>query len=252
MMQNHIVSTIEHRWFENAITILIAINFLTLSLGTEGYELAGVELIILGIFTAEMLLKMYGYGVRMWWKNGWNRFDAFVVVVGIILEVNVVELPEALGALRALRIVRLFGRIPSTRALIEAIGASARQLGGVALLSTLFLMLFTLMATMSFQSTLPEAFGSMQTSLTTLLAIATFNQLEVIGEAWEVSPVGTLLIFPGYVFAVPLMTLNLIIAVLSRAVSESGAQKSVTEEELMVQMQKLERMMKEFNSARRA
>ena len=220
-MKRRAQAFVENSRFENAITTLIVFNFFTLLAGTEGFDLGFVELSILFIFTSEMVLKMYGYGLSGWWRDGWNRFDAFVIVIGWLLEVDIFDLPEALGGLRALRLVRLFGRIESTRILIMAIVASARQLGGVALFSGLFLAIFTLMATMTFQKTMPEAFGDFGTSLTTLLSLAAFNNLETIGEAWEISKFGTLLVFPGYVVTVPLTALNLVIAVLSNAVQLS-------------------------------
>lgn len=231
-MRNRIKRLTQKSWFSNGITSLIIVNFFTLLAGTEGYNLGAIEIVILTIFTFEMLAKMFGYGLQVWSKDAWNWFDALVVGIGIFLQADLIPLPEALGGLRALRLVRLFGRIKSTKTLIQAIIASSHQLAGVGLFSGLFLLIFTLMATMTFQTTLPEWFGSFGTSLTTLLSLSIFSGVEVVGLSWEVSKFGTLLVFPGFFLTVPLTALNLVIAVLSNAVGMTeGQEEQLTREE---------------------
>ena len=54
--------------------------------------------------------------------------------------------------------------------------------------------------------------------------MAAFSNLHIIGESWAVSKFGTLLVFPGFIVAVPLTALNLVIAVLSKAMDSAGAE----------------------------
>lgn len=232
-MRLRITRFVESSAFENFITGLIVFNFFTIYASTEGYNMEAVETGILLLFTVEVFLKLYAWGFRQWSREGWNWFDAIIVTLGLLPLLGV-PLPKGFAAVRSLRLIRLLGRIPSTRALISAIIKSSGQLGGVVLLSGLFLMIFTLMATQTFQDELPELFANFGTSFTTLLGMAAFSGLTDIGQAWAVSKFGTLLVFPGFILTVPLTALNLVIAVLSKALDrvEEIDEEEVAEETL--------------------
>ena len=66
-------------------------------------------------FTLEMVLKLIGLGVRNYAKDGFNIFDAVVVIVSLIDWVitwtipaeNIGSAGEALNAFRALRLLRV-------------------------------------------------------------------------------------------------------------------------------------------------
>lgn len=67
--------------------------------------------VLLALFTIEMLLKMYGLGLRQYFMSIFNRFDCFVVCSGI-LEILLVEsgamTPLGISVLRCIRLLRLF------------------------------------------------------------------------------------------------------------------------------------------------
>lgn len=66
---------------------------------------------LLALFVAEMLLKMYALGLRQYFMSLFNRFDCFVVCSGI-LETILVELgtlsPLGISVLRCIRLLRIF------------------------------------------------------------------------------------------------------------------------------------------------
>lgn len=66
---------------------------------------------LLALFVAEMLLKMYALGLRQYFMSLFNRFDCFVVCAGI-LETILVELstlsPLGISVLRCIRLLRIF------------------------------------------------------------------------------------------------------------------------------------------------
>uniref|UniRef100_H2YSX6 Voltage-dependent L-type calcium channel subunit alpha n=1 Tax=Ciona savignyi TaxID=51511 RepID=H2YSX6_CIOSA len=72
------------------VIVLVFLN--TLSLATEHYQqpdwLTTVQdisnKVLLGIFTIEMLLKMYALGMQVYFVSLFNRFDCFVVCGGIV------------------------------------------------------------------------------------------------------------------------------------------------------------------------
>ncbi|XP_003498938.3 voltage-dependent L-type calcium channel subunit alpha-1S isoform X1 [Cricetulus griseus] len=67
--------------------------------------------VLLALFTIEMLMKMYGLGLRQYFMSIFNRFDCFVVCSGI-LEILLVEsgamTPLGISVLRCIRLLRLF------------------------------------------------------------------------------------------------------------------------------------------------
>lgn len=66
---------------------------------------------LLSCFAIEMLLKMYGLGLRQYFMSIFNRFDCFVVCSGV-LELLLVEsgamTPLGISVLRCIRLLRLF------------------------------------------------------------------------------------------------------------------------------------------------
>ena len=68
--------------------------------------------VLLGLFTAEMFLKMYALGLVTYFSSLFNRFDCFVVCGSIIeLILTSANVLEPLG-ISVLRCVRLLQRDP--------------------------------------------------------------------------------------------------------------------------------------------
>lgn len=67
--------------------------------------------VLLMLFTLEMLMKMYAFGLQIYFMALFNRFDCFVVCGGI-LEMLLVELevipPIGIAVLRCIRLLRIF------------------------------------------------------------------------------------------------------------------------------------------------
>lgn len=67
--------------------------------------------ILLLLFTLEMLMKMYAFGLQIYFMALFNRFDCFVVCGGI-LETLLVEMdvipPIGISVLRCIRLLRIF------------------------------------------------------------------------------------------------------------------------------------------------
>lgn len=77
---------------------------------------------LLALFTAEMLLKMYSLGLQAYFVSLFNRFDCFIVCGGI-LETILVETkimsPLGISVLRCVRLLRIF---KITRYFIASLG----------------------------------------------------------------------------------------------------------------------------------
>lgn len=67
--------------------------------------------VLLLLFTLEMLMKMYAFGLQIYFMALFNRFDCFVVCGGI-LEMMLVEMevipPIGIAVLRCIRLLRIF------------------------------------------------------------------------------------------------------------------------------------------------
>ena len=109
-------ATLESAIFQRAITVVIALNAVTLGLETSPaiMELAGglliaVDRICLAIFVIELITKLIVYRTRFH-RDPWNVFD--FIVVGIALLPSTGSL-SVLRALRILRVLRLVSAVPS-------------------------------------------------------------------------------------------------------------------------------------------
>lgn len=81
-------------------------------------------------FTLELIINMYAYWFKSFWKSNWSRFDFVVVSIGLLTMTDL-DLPGPLTLLRnmrAFRVFRLFKRIESLRKILEAL---ARAVPGV-------------------------------------------------------------------------------------------------------------------------
>jgi Ion transport protein len=115
------------------------------------------------IFTIEMVIKMYGLGIKRYVKDAFNVFDCFVVILSLVeLVINYTSDGSGGGAtsgFRAVRIFRIFRVLRVTRLLrslrfmkviIEVIKSTAEQFAYITILMFLFIFIFTLLGTQIF------------------------------------------------------------------------------------------------------
>lgn len=101
-----------NRWFELSIMLVILIN--SVLIGVETYTddatVKLVQLIILGIFTVEILIRFIAAdSIKSFFTDGWNIFDLTLVVIGYIPETLVPNAQMMMGmrVLRVFRVLRL-------------------------------------------------------------------------------------------------------------------------------------------------
>uniref|UniRef100_A0A672ZFL4 Voltage-dependent L-type calcium channel subunit alpha n=1 Tax=Sphaeramia orbicularis TaxID=375764 RepID=A0A672ZFL4_9TELE len=116
---------------------------------TEMQERANKILLLL--FTLEMLMKMYAFGLQIYFMALFNRFDCFVVCGGI-LETLLVELdlipPIGISVLRCIRLLRIFKMTRHWAALSDLVNSllnSMKAICSLLLLLFLFLIIFALL-----------------------------------------------------------------------------------------------------------
>nr|XP_005989524.1 PREDICTED: voltage-dependent L-type calcium channel subunit alpha-1C [Latimeria chalumnae] len=139
------------------VIFLVFLNTLTIS--SEHYSqpnwLTQVQdtanKVLLALFTAEMLLKMYSLGLQAYFVSLFNRFDCFIVCGGI-LETILVETkimsPLGISVLRCVRLLRIFKITRywnSLSNLVASLLNSVRSIASLLLLLFLFIIIFSLL-----------------------------------------------------------------------------------------------------------
>lgn len=115
---------VRHPTFEKAILALIVLSMVCLAVDTPRLDphgklsiaLVTMNYVFVVAFTAEMLLKMYAFGICKYFASGWNCLDS--TIVGISIASLFPSLPSNLSALRLLRVLRplrLLSRIPGMK-----------------------------------------------------------------------------------------------------------------------------------------
>ncbi|NWX23478.1 CAC1S protein, partial [Aegotheles bennettii] len=148
---------VKSKFFYWLVILLVALN--TLSIASEHHFqpdwLTRVQdnanRVLLALFVAEMLLKMYALGLRQYFMSLFNRFDCFVVCAGI-LETILVELgtlsPLGISVLRCIRLLRIFKITrywTSLSNLVASLLNSVRSIASLLLLLFLFIIVFALL-----------------------------------------------------------------------------------------------------------
>ena len=143
------------------------------------------------IFTLELVLKLIAFGSRFF-KDGWNRFDAFIVVgtgVGIILShYTSIDLSTSTLVIRAFRIgrmLKLFRRFKSLKIIFQTFLVSLPALANVGSLLFLLLYIYSILGMFLFAEIMPNYpldtnlnFRSIGYSLLTMIRVST-------GENWH-------------------------------------------------------------------
>lgn len=159
---------VEHRYFEDFIYHLIAMNSLLLMINyptiTDPYFMKTIELIttlISAFFIGEAVLKIISLGFALgesaYLKDSWNILD-FIIVLSSILnwlldafsEVSLSFL-RGFRALRALRPLRMISKDEGMKTIVNSLLKAIPSLFNVALINILFLVVFGILGVQIFK-----------------------------------------------------------------------------------------------------
>ncbi|KAL5233820.1 hypothetical protein ACI65C_001230 [Semiaphis heraclei] len=148
------------------------------------------EYVFLMLFMAEMFIKMYALGIRIYFDSAFNRFDC-VVIMGSIFEVvwsAVKGGSFGLSVLRALRLLRIFKVTKywsSLRNLVISLLNSMRSIISLLFLLFLFILIFALLGMQLFGGQFNFEEGTPATNFNTFpIALLTVFQI-LTGEDWN-------------------------------------------------------------------
>ena len=148
---------VESSLFEVGVTILIVGSSLCLVLdsplldpdSTQAQYLQYCDFIFTSLFIAEMIVKILAYGFILekgaYLRNSWNMLDFVTVLVSILnlLDIGPGSSLRALRTFRVLRPLRILNRLPGLRVVVDALLLSFPSVGDVAVMCTLFFLIFS-------------------------------------------------------------------------------------------------------------
>lgn len=152
--------------------------------------LSVVDLLCTLFFIIEMILKQIAYGVKDYWRNGWNRLDgtlvilslpsvvAFFVPAGMIGNLSVLLVLRLLRVLRFFRIVHVF---PNFSTIAKNFLKAMRDSYGVFVGFAVLILIIALISCALFRDAAPEFFGTPIDSIYAIFRICT-------GEGWNEIP----------------------------------------------------------------
>ncbi|KAF0701348.1 Aste57867_8129 [Aphanomyces stellatus] len=157
------IAVVSSVWFERFITLCVLVN--TILLGFVDYSdpwvdglnptkpanrlIDQVNTISLGIFLAEMVLKIvahgFAWGKHSYLSEGWNRLDFVIVVSGVLSWFNGSSKVGSIRILRVLRPLRTLHSLPGLKVLTNALLASLPALWHVAIVLAFVYLIFAIL-----------------------------------------------------------------------------------------------------------
>ena len=106
---------------------------------TFAHNLDKMNLFFTLLFTAELAVNAFSHWFRPFIQNAWSLLDAFIVAMSLMSLIVTNQPTGIVRILRALRVIRLFGRVKSLKKIISALSLALAPVMNV------FLILFLLM-----------------------------------------------------------------------------------------------------------
>jgi len=207
--------------FQRAVTALIVLNAAVLGLETSsaamelwGGALRALDTALLGVFTAELALRIYAFRGRFF-RDPWGLFDLAVVGIAWLPAAGALSV---LRALRILRVLRLVSVVPSLRTVVEAMLAALPGMGSIILLMLLIFYVFAVMAVKLYGESMPDEFGTLGASLFTLFQLMTLDDwANIVKPVMERHPLALLFFLP-FILVATFVVLNLFIGVIVESI----------------------------------
>ena len=223
-MYGKIKTLIDSSKFQNFIITLIVLNGITMGLETSkeiantfNTAIAIFDTLVIGIFTIEIILRIYVYR-STFFKDPWSLFDFTIVSISLV--------PASAGfeifrILRVLRLFRLITVVPQMRKIVSALISVIPGMISIAALMSLFFYIFAIMSTQLYGERFPEWFGTLGASFYTLFQIMTLESwsMGIVRPIMEVYPQAWMFFVP-FIFIVTFVMINLIVAIVVDAMAE--------------------------------
>lgn len=231
---------IERASFSITIVVLILANTFIMALDhygmseTDNRRLYTTNMILTILFVCEMILKIFGLGLRDYVRDGFNLFDAVIIILGLLEYTGIGS--KAITVLRTFRLLRIFKIVRSwsgLRKLLKTVLASLQSIANLALLMLLLIFIYALVGMQFFSGEFKDGFdpddqpgrfnfNSFQYAIITIFIVLTAENWNgmvypfIYTDGW-----GASIYFVSLIIFGNLMLLNLFLAILLNFISEN-------------------------------
>ncbi|GLZ31728.1 hypothetical protein Lesp02_39160 [Lentzea sp. NBRC 105346] len=219
-MRDRVAEIVDSDRFQWMIVGVIVVNAITLGCETSPELVAAygglfdaVDHLALAIFAAELVARLYAHRLRFF-RDGWNCFDFFVVVVALLPAAGPLSVLRSLRILRALRLVSM---VPSMRRVVTALVRSIPGLVSLTGLLVLLLYVGAVIANDLFRGTGDPRFADLGSTALTLFQITTGDGWSDVMRDLMVKQPLAWMFFLAYLLVGTFTMLNLFIAVVCSA-----------------------------------
>ena len=199
-----------------AILTVIFLNSIIIFLQECGFDnavICTIDVVCTLIFICEMIIKQIEYGIKNYWKEGWNRLDGILVIisipslVGYLLPLELYDF-STLMILRILRVFRFFRVVhlfPNFEKIVKNIKLAIRQSFSMFICFLLLVVVISLINCSLFGKISPEYFGNPFESMYTIFKLCTIEGWYDIPAAVTASMNGTMAALVKIYFCVILL-----------------------------------------------
>lgn len=227
-----------------------------------------LDLLILGIFTLEIVIKVLAEGRRPlnFFRDPWNVFDFLIVTACFIPAWG--SWAAVARILRILRVFRLINALPRLQFLVNVLLKSIPSMGYVGLLLILLFYVYGVIGVFLFRANDPVHFGDLPTAILSLFRIVTLEDwtdimyIQIYGSdvyrtgmeffAGQVDPQAfgwpAALYFISFVLTGSLVMLNLFIGVIVNGIHELHKEPHADEDPETTEL--IERLQKDLDALR--
>jgi voltage-gated sodium channel len=242
--------------FQHAITAVIVLAGVLVGLETDqqivarhGAILHALDRLVLGIFVAEIALKLLAEGnsPQRYFRDPWNVFD-FVIVALCFVPMQG-QYVTVLRLLRLLRVLRLLHALPRLQLLVSALLHSIPSMGYVAMFLALLFYVYGVAAVFLFGSNDPVHFGTLGIAVLSLFTVVTlegwaelmytqmygcdrfgYEDMTALCTAPQAQSTLAVLFFVSFVLIGTMIVLNLFIGVIMNSMQEASVELERAEE----------------------
>mmetsp|Transcript_67340 Transcript_67340/g.179747 ORF Transcript_67340/g.179747 Transcript_67340/m.179747 type:complete len:641 (-) Transcript_67340:424-2346(-) len=184
MLQYKVKKVYVSSWFQGLVAILIAANFACTLVESEMLSQESADqtnssvatvidelnLAFTILFTFDLLVNAFAHWFRAFVMDPWNMLD-FVVVSFSLISLALSRSSSVVRILRALRVIRIFGRVKSLRKIITAITMALIPVANVWLILFLLISIGAVIATSLFGLKDPENFSRFDRAFISLFEV---------------------------------------------------------------------------------
>eukprot|EP00638_Chattonella_subsalsa_P020096 CAMPEP_0117860898 /NCGR_PEP_ID=MMETSP0950-20121206/4059_1 /TAXON_ID=44440 /ORGANISM="Chattonella subsalsa, Strain CCMP2191" /LENGTH=768 /DNA_ID=CAMNT_0005711163 /DNA_START=165 /DNA_END=2467 /DNA_ORIENTATION=+ len=133
--------------------------------------------IILGIFTAEVILKILAQGRKPWryFTDPWNRFDCTVVVCSFMPILLGAGMGAQIAVVRLLRVLKVLQAFKQLKIVVEALLKGFQSISYISVVMLVLFFMFAIVGMILFKKNDPWHFGLLQDAMLTLFRCATLE-----------------------------------------------------------------------------